>query len=403
MLKIEGKSKLKYELKKKLKLLKGFRGSGTEMISVYIPPGSAIFEMSNKLKEEYGQASNIKSKSTRKNVMDALDKIINYLKIFKSTPENGIAIFCGNVSEREGRPDTQLFSIVPHEPLKTQLYRCDSTFFLEPLESLIEAKDSFGLVVMDGREATLAILKGKNISIVKRLNSTAHAKVRKGGQSARRYERLIEEAIEKYYIRVGEAMDTYFLASGLKGIIVGGPGPAKDNFFKAAPWNYQFKILGVVDTGYTDEYGIQELLEKASDIMAKQEATLERELVQKFIREVVREGLATYGYKQVKEALEQKKVSLLLVSDGLELSAIKAQCPKCGQEKELVHLKGNPLPACSCGSTMMNIKEEADALDILTKMAADQGVEVESVSNDTPDGHQFLQSFYGLGAFLRYK
>ena len=93
------KSKEVYEFKKQLKALEGFRGRGTELISVYITPGYQISDITNKLKEEAGQATNIKSAGTRKNVIDALQKIMAYLRTFKEPPKTGMAVFCGNVSE----------------------------------------------------------------------------------------------------------------------------------------------------------------------------------------------------------------------------------------------------------------------------------------------------------------
>ncbi|MCI0564868.1 MAG: peptide chain release factor aRF-1, partial [Nitrososphaera sp.] len=182
-----------YLLKKQLKKLEQFRGSGTELISVYIAAGSQIHEMGNKLREEMSQASNIKSKSTKLNVLGALERIMNHFKLYKRTPENGIAVFAGNVSDNPAKTDIELFSIEPPEKLNIGAYRCDSRFFLEPLQAMLGSTDSYGVVVLDGREATVALVKGTNISIIKKLNSTAHAKIRKGGQSARRYERLIEE------------------------------------------------------------------------------------------------------------------------------------------------------------------------------------------------------------------
>src|SRR3989338_3001327 len=184
---MEKDEKLRYEMRKRLRELRELRGSGTELISVYIPPGSQIADTTNKLKEEYGQASNIKSKGTRKNVQEALEKILQYLKMFREPPENGIAIFCGNVSKTEGRPDIQLISIVPPEPVKVQMYRCDSVFMLDPLSGMLETSQAYGLIVMDGRDATLATLRGKQTQIVRRLHSLAHSKIHKGGQSAMRF------------------------------------------------------------------------------------------------------------------------------------------------------------------------------------------------------------------------
>ncbi len=287
----EEKSKQIYELKRQLKFLKGIRGSGTELISLYITPNSAVFDASNKLKEEYGQAGNIKSKQTRTNVQEALMKIIQHLKTFRTAPPNGLAIFCGNISREPGRPDIRLFALEPHEPLRAAFYRCDSTFVLEPLEEIISIKDTYGLIVMDGREATIATLRGKSTVILRRLHSTAHAKIRKGGQSARRFERLIEESIELYYKRIGAAMDEIFVGMpNLRGIIVGGPGPAKEDFVKMSPFNYQLKVLGVLDTGYTEEYGVKELTDKSDSIIMEQETIREKKLVDSFVRQWCRAG-----------------------------------------------------------------------------------------------------------------
>ncbi|NYZ74566.1 helix-turn-helix domain-containing protein [Candidatus Micrarchaeota archaeon] len=171
-----------YQLKKQLRQLEAYHGSGTELISVYIPAGSQVHEMNGKLREEMSQASNIKSKSTKLNVLGALERIMNHLKVYKKPPANGIAVFAGNVSDNPAKVDIELFAIEPPEPLNIGAYRCDSRFFLEPLQSMIGATDSYGVVVLDGREAIIAIVKGTNITVIKKLNSTAHAKIRKGGQ-----------------------------------------------------------------------------------------------------------------------------------------------------------------------------------------------------------------------------
>ncbi len=395
-------AKLRYDLRKQLKILSGIRGSGTELISLYLTPGYPIAEASNKLKAEHGQASNIKSKSTRDNVQAALSKIIQWLKMFREPPPTGMAVFCGNISKDPGRPDVQLFSIVPPEPLRTQFYRCDSTFVLDPLEDILAVKDTYGLIVMDGREATIATLRGKNTNIVRRLHSTAHAKIRKGGQSARRFERLIEESIELYYKRIGAALDEIFVGmQNLKGIIVGGPGPAKEDFVKMSPFNYQLKILGVLDTGYTEEYGVKELTDKAASVITEQGTIKEKKLVDSFVKEVVQGGLAAYGEKEVREALEAGKVETLLVSEKLEWKKAKFKCSNCGREEEKL-VKETLDYDDNCGGKMRFV-EAKDVADELLALAELKGVKIEMISADTSEGAQFLNSFFGMGAFLRYR
>ena len=397
-------SKLKYELKKQLAHLREMKGSGTELISVYIPSKQPVHEMSNKLREEAGQATNIKSKSTRKNVGDALERIIHHLKTYgNQAPESGVAIFCGNVSDNPAKTDIELFTVFPPEPIAIQLYRCDSRFFLEPLERTLLTNDAYGIVVMDGRECTLAELRGTNTRILDRIRSMAHAKIRKGGQSARRFERLIEESIEYYYKHVGEHMDRYFVNT-VKGVIVGGPGPTKENFVKMSPFNYQIKILGVVDTGYTDEYGIREVVVKASDILSEQVAVKERIIVEKFIREVVAGGLAAYGEAEVRKALETKQASQLLVSEGLTYKRAKLVDTTTGEAQYITGKSPFDMQEKikSIGGTV-KVESEKLLIDDLIELAETMNVDVVVISSETAEGAQFLGSFYGIGAFLRYR
>ncbi len=393
-----------YAFKKQVEALSGFSGRGTQLISVYITPSTQLSDIAAKLKEEAGQATNIKSTGTRKNVINALEKILQYLKTFREPPKNGIAIFCGDVSETEGKPDIELYSVIPPVPLGVQFYRCESRFVLEPLHEMLDQAGTYGIVVMDGKEATIAVLKGKQTKIIRRLNSTAHAKVHKGGQSAQRYNRLHDEAVEFYYKRVGEAMAPFLELKNFEGVIVGGPGPAKEDFLKQKPYNYQIKILGAVDTGYTDDFGIREVIEKSGDLIAEQEAVKEKKLMDEYMAEVTHGGLATYGEKQVREAILSGQASKLLVSEGLELSKIKLKCGKCGQETEkLVEraIEHDNTP-CQCGG-VNKLVEESDIIGELIDIAEKAGIPVELVSKDTSQGMNFYGTFRGLGAFLRYK
>ncbi|MFN3909784.1 MAG: peptide chain release factor aRF-1 [Candidatus Anstonellaceae archaeon] len=390
-------------LKKQIDYLKSIKGKGTELISVYIPSEAQIHLVNSKLREEAGQASNIKSKSTRKSVTDALEKILQYLKTFSNTtPKNGLAIFCGDISPNPAVSDIRLFSIIPPEPIKVNIYRCDSSFFLEPLEDIINIKDTYGLVVLDGRECTIATIRGTNFKILDRLNSTAHSKIRKGGQSAARFSRLIEEQIEYYYKRIGLAMDKYFVESNIKGVIVGGPGPAKHDFLKLAPFNYQIKILGVVDTGYTDETGIKEALLKTQDILSEQEYIKEKKLVDEFIKEVVHGKLAIYGEAAVRQALLNKNVSKLLLSSSLNWKRYHCKVLENQEELWINKPANEEPPAALADGKKVVVLSSKDLLEDFLELAEASNTQTYLISTDTSEGQQFLNSFFGIGAFLRY-
>ncbi|ADT83853.1 peptide chain release factor aRF-1 [Thermococcus barophilus] len=405
-----------YELKKKVEELKKFRGRATELVSLYIPAGYDLNKVMQQLREEYGTAQNIKSKSTRKNVLGALERAMQHLKLYKQTPPTGLALFVGNVSEQEGVSDIRVFAVIPPEPLKVRLYRCDQTFVTEPLEEMLRVKDAYGLITVEKNEATIGILRGKRIEVVDELTSNVPGKTRAGGQSARRYERIREQETHEFMKRIGEHANKAFLPllekGELKGIIVGGPGPTKEEFIEGDYLHHELrkKIIGVVDISYHGEYGLRELVEKASDILSEHEAIKEKKLIQDFFRHLVKDtGMITYGEKEVRRALELGAVDILLISEGYDKVRVKAKCNNCGweelktmneQEFEVYRRKLKTCP--KCGSQNISF-EKWDVAEELIKMAEGIGARVEIISLDTEEGQQFYKAFGGLGAFLRYK
>lgn len=394
------KSKELYEFRKQVKALGDFRGRGTELISLYISPGYPVAEITNKLRDEFGQASNIKSASTRKNVQGALERIMHFLKGVSKPPENGIAVFCGNVSETEGKVDIRIYSVVPPVPLHTQFYRCESTFVLDPLIDIMAPTGAYGLVVIDGSDAAVGLLRGKNLKVIKEIHNLAPSKVHKGGQSAARYARIREEAYEDYFKRVGEAMAAFLEAKDFRGFIVGGPGPVKENFLKEKSFNYQLKMAGMVDTSYSGEFGLKEVLEKAESLISEQEAVKERKLLEEFMAEASRGGPVAYGVEKTREALMKGQASRLLLSEILDEKDFEMECSQC---KEHVHIIARQAPdqMHACGGKL-RVESQKDITAELIDLAEGRGTPVEMISNETPQGQQFSATFKA-GAFLRYR
>ncbi|MEE9151979.1 MAG: peptide chain release factor 1, partial [Thermoplasmata archaeon] len=77
---VQKKALARYEFKRKIEELGSLSGRATELISLYVPSTRQIHEVVSYLRNEYSQSSNIKSKSTRKNVMAAIESIMNRLK-----------------------------------------------------------------------------------------------------------------------------------------------------------------------------------------------------------------------------------------------------------------------------------------------------------------------------------
>ena len=158
----------KLQLKRRVLELKGYRAPHTEFVTVYIPKGYELTKIIGHLSEEQGTASNIKSATTRKNVQAALEKMIQHLRTIGKTPENGLAVFSGNIAATEGKQNMQVWSIEPPVALNIRTYRCDKTFVTEILEEMLIEHSAYGLIVLDRRHAILALLKGKTIIPLKK-------------------------------------------------------------------------------------------------------------------------------------------------------------------------------------------------------------------------------------------
>ncbi|MEM3341270.1 MAG: peptide chain release factor aRF-1, partial [Thermoplasmata archaeon] len=280
------KAMARYEFKKKLEELRACRGRATELISLYVPPTRAIADVSNYLRNEYAQSSNIKSRTTRKNVMWAIDSILGRLKNYRVPPPNGVVFFVGNKSI--GGDQTREVSIIlePPEPIQSFIYRCDSSFLLEPLERFLVEKENYGLIVLDRSECTIGWLKGSQIVPVLNHQSTVPSKHGRGGQSQQRFERLIEIAAHEWFVKIGDWCTEIFLEhiSEMSGIFVGGPGYTKIYFLEQGFLHHELqkKVLGHFDTGYTNEQGLKELVDKASATMTSLKVAKEKNLMSRF-------------------------------------------------------------------------------------------------------------------------
>lgn len=398
----------KFKLQEFLRELKRKEGRGTELISLYIPAGRPLSEVMEVLRSEYSSASNIKDRTTRHHVLDALTAVMQRLKLLKATPLNGLVIFAGYVAgDVPGSEKLEVHVIEPPQKLRVWLYRCDSRFYTEILEDMVAVKEAYGLLVLDAGEAAFGILRGKSLEVVKEIESGVPRKHRAGGQSARRFERIIEQLTHEFYKRVGEYASKIFLETpDLRGIIVGGPGPAKEEFLKGDYLNHRLKemVLGVFDVGYSGEAGIYELVNRARELLREVQYVREREAVNELLYDVSRDtGLALYGEEEVRKALQLKAVKTLLLSEALKKERVHYKCRACGHEELLTVESSSNITCRRCGSSSVEELERASLIEELAKLAEEGGAEVVLVSTETGEGREFARIFGGVAAILRYK
>lgn len=336
-------SKAKFDLKRLIKQLQQYRGSHTELVTVYVPQDYDLNNIISQLQQEVGTAANIKSASTRKNVSDALERMIQHLRLVDKTPPNGYAAFSGNIAEREGQQNVEVFGLEPPLPMKTKIYRCDKVFLTEPLEEMIVDKDSYGLVVLDQRDATLALLKGKAIVPLKTTHSEVPGKMRAGGQSAPRFQRLRQDAVNSHFKKIASLMKEQFLTQeGMRGIILGGPGTTVNNFMNTEHFGGEIKkkIIGVKDLSYTGEFGLQELLEKSEDLLGEEEVQKEKKVMQDFFYLLsTNTQKCAYGKDDVQKFLDMGAIDILLLSEAMDeenLIAFEEKAQEFGTDVRII-------------------------------------------------------------------
>ncbi len=333
----------KLKLKKLLKELRSYKAPHTEFVTVYVPQNYDLIKIIQHLQEEQGTASNIKSASTRKNVQSALEKMIQHLRTVGRTPPNGLAVFCGNVAAGEGKQDMRVWSLEPPVPLKTRIYRCDKAFVLDLLEELLVEHQVYGLVVLDRRDAILALLKGKTIVPLKKTHSEVPGKFKAGGQSAQRFARIREGAYKDHFKKIAEYMKEQFLPLGnnLKGIIVGGPGTTVGSFLNKdyITGDLKKKIIGTKDLSYGGDFGLQELLDKSQDLLAEEEIAQEKKIMERFFKQMLdNQKKVTYGEKETRKALDMNAVGELLLSESISEDLIFELEEKAQEGGTKVHI-----------------------------------------------------------------
>ena len=407
-----------YKTKQLLGDLKKKKGFHTELVSLYIPHDRKISDVTNHLKNEVSESQNIKSKLTKKNVLDSINSLLGKLKNMKDLPDNGLVMFSGAIpqSNTAGTERNELYIVEPPDRVKTFRYHCASEFLTWPLEDMLSPKESFGLLVIGRKKSAAGYIKGNRIEIIKEFTSGVHSKHSAGGQSQKRFERLNEEAEIAFYRRISEVINEKFLGfEDLRGIFVGGPGPSKEKFVNDESLDYRLrdKILDVVDIGYGGKDGIRALIEKVKDQMEDVKYIREKEVMQRFMKDIASEtGLVTYGLEEIQRALNYGAVDILLLSEKINKYRVKLGCSNC-KYNEVRTIKQRLFKkfqediqeeSCpKCGSNGFKIIDKISLIEELGEIAESTGTKVEILSTETEEGEMLNSTFGGIAAILRYK
>jgi len=226
-----------FKVKKLIKNLQAARGNGTSMISLIIPPGDQLSRVNKMLSDEYGTASNIKSRVNRLSVLGAITSTQQRLKLYNKCPKNGLVLYCGTVISDDGKERKVNIDFEPFKPINTSLYLCDNKFHTEDLMELLIDDEAFGFIIMDGNGSLYGTVQGSNKEILHKFSVDLPKKHGRGGQSALRFARLRLEKRHNYVRKVAEMATQLFITDGqrpnVQGIVLAGSADFKAELMRS--------------------------------------------------------------------------------------------------------------------------------------------------------------------------
>lgn len=403
-----------FKVKKLIKNLQAARGNGTSMISLIIPPGDQISRVNKMLSDEYGTASNIKSRVNRLSVLGAITSTQQRLKLYSKCPKNGLVLYCGTVITDEGKERRVNIDFEPFKPINTSLYLCDNKFHTEDLNELLMDDEAFGFIIMDGNGSLYGTVQGSNREVLHKFSVDLPKKHGRGGQSALRFARLRLEKRHNYVRKVAEMATQLFVPDGQKpnvqGLVLAGSADFKSELMRSDLFDQRLSniVIKMVDVSYGGLQGFNQAIELSADTLGQVKLMKEKKLLQKYMDEISLDtGKYCFGVEDTFKALDLGAIEDLIIWENLDTERIVLRNNSTSEET-VVHLS----KAEQENDNHFHDKETGVELEIIEKESLVEwfannykqyGCNLEYVTDRSGEGTQFVKGFGGMGGILRWK
>jgi len=402
-----------FKIKKLIKSLHEARGAGTSMISLVIPPRDQIARVSKMLADEYGTASNIKSRVNRQSVLSAITSTTQRLKLYSKVPTNGLVLYCGTVMTDDGKERQVTIDFEPFRPINTSLYLCDNKFHVEALSELLEDDQKFGFIIMDGNGCLFGTVFGNTREVIHKLSVELPKKHGRGGQSALRFARLRLEKRHNYLAKVAELCTQLFITENrinVTGIVLAGSAEFKNDLQDSDLFDPRLKakVLKVVDVSYGGENGFNQAIELSSDALSNIKFVQEKKLIQKYFDQINQDsGRFCFGVDDTMKALDMGACETLICWEGLEVNRYVIKNDVTGEAEVFVLTPEKERDSKYFRNAETGTDKEVLDKQSLTEYFANEyktfGTALEFVTDRSQEGMQFRKGFGGIGGILRYR
>ncbi|KAM7101122.1 eukaryotic peptide chain release factor subunit 1 isoform 2-T2 [Ciconia maguari] len=396
-----------WKIKKLIKSLEAARGNGTSMISLIIPPKDQISRVAKMLADEFGTASNIKSRVNRLSVLGAITSVQQRLKLYNKVPPNGLVVYCGTIVTEEGKEKKVNIDFEPFKPINTSLYLCDNKFHTEALTALLSDDSKFGFIVIDGSGALFGTLQGNTREVLHKFTVDLPKKHGRGGQSALRFARLRMEKRHNYVRKVAETAVQLFISGdkvNVAGLVLAGSADFKTELSQSDMFDQrlQSKVLKLVDISYGGENGFNQAIELSTEVLSNVKFIQEKKLIGRYFDEISQDtGKYCFGVEDTLKALEMGAVEILIVYENLDIMRYVLHCQGTEEEK-ILYLT----PEQEKDKSHFTDKETGQEHELIESMPLLEwfannykkfGATLEIVTDKSQEGSQFVKGFGGIG------
>jgi peptide chain release factor subunit 1 len=205
--------------------------------------------------------------------------------------------------------------------------RIASELYLAPLARLMGRGDAT-LVAAVGRERG-DVYRLQDGVLVEIADETEEVPGRhdQGGWSQARYERHIDEIVERHWRRVADTLDTCIRRLPGGRVVLIGAEDMRSDFEGVLSNDVRDAVVGwATAEAHADS---TTLLEAAKPMLAAWWRRREEAVLDRWREEAGKKGRAAAGWEETLEAASDGRVELLLVQDGSDQPAY--QCPQCGR------------------------------------------------------------------------
>jgi peptide subunit release factor 1 (eRF1) len=195
------------------------------------------------------------------------------------------------------------------------LIAVDDEAILHPLALILDEYERVGIIMIDASGARILIAAGERMEDADSFKTKIHHLSKVGGWSQIRYQRRREKQVQHFAKDIAERAAVIFQDESVQRIIFAGRDRMVTALEREFPRELQKKVIATIrwDLSGTD----LEFLERIRPIMEQTERDQEEHLLNRFIGELRRGGLAVSGIEATRRALDLGQVDTLFLSMGL--------------------------------------------------------------------------------------